>query len=84
MLRRMRQAPLSAQSDNDRRVARLQSWVNDLRRRMDSAEATQAREVYLDALRHAPDDYCLHENFASFLVATGGVPGAAAEWPAGA
>jgi Flp pilus assembly protein TadD len=80
VIRRMKQAPLSAQFNNDLRVAALQSWVGDLRRRMDAAGAAQAREVYLEALRRAPDDYCLHENFASFLVATGDVPGAVAQW----
>jgi tetratricopeptide (TPR) repeat protein len=80
MIRRMRQVPLSAQFNNDHRVAALQSWVADLRRRMDAAGAAQAREVYLEALRRAPDDYCLHENFASFLVVTGDVPGAVAQW----
>jgi tetratricopeptide (TPR) repeat protein len=80
MIRRMKQAPLSAQFNNTDRVATLQSKLDELRRRMDAAGAAQAREVYLDALRRAPDDYCLHENFASFLVATGDVPGAVAQW----
>src|ERR1035438_2956108 len=80
MIRRMKQAPLSAQFNNGHRVAALQSWVGDLRRRMDAAGAAQAREIYLDALRRAPDDYCLYENFASFLVAMGDVPGAAGQW----
>lgn len=80
MIRRMKQAPLSAQFNNGNRVAALQARVDDLRRRMDAAGAAQAREVYLDALRRWPDDYCLHENFASFLVATGDVPGAVAQW----
>jgi tetratricopeptide (TPR) repeat protein len=80
MVRRMKQAPLSAQSNNDRRMAALQARVNDLRRGMDAAGAAQAREIYLDAIRRAPDDYGLHENFASFLVATGDAPGATAQW----
>jgi tetratricopeptide (TPR) repeat protein len=80
MIRRMKQAPLSAQFNNGDRVAALQSWEADLRRRMDAASAARAREVYLDALRRWPDDYSLHENFASFLVATGDVPGAIAQW----
>ena len=80
MIRRMKQAPLSAQFNNDHRVAALQSRVGDLRRRMDAAGAAQARDVYQEALRCSPDNYCLHENFASFLVATGDVPGAASQW----
>ena len=80
MIRRMKQAPLSAQFNNGDRVAALQSWEADLRRRMDAPGTAQAREVYLEALRHAPDDHCLRENFASFLVATGDVPGAVAQW----
>ena len=80
MVRRMKQAPLSAQSNNDRRMAALQGRVNDLRRGMDASGAAQAREIYLDAIRRAPDDYGLHENFASFLVATGDAAGATAQW----
>ena len=80
MVRRMKQAPLSAQSNNDRRMASLQGRVNELRRGMDTAGAAQAREIYLDAIRRAPEDYGLHENFASFLVATGDAAGATAQW----
>ena len=80
MVRRMKQAPLSAQSNNDRRMAALQARVDELRRAMDAARAAQAREIYLDAIRRAPDDYGLHENFASFLVATGDAAGATAQW----
>jgi tetratricopeptide (TPR) repeat protein len=80
MIRRMKQAPLSAQSNNDRRVAALQSRVSECRTRMDAVAVAQAREGYLKAIGRVPEDYCLRENFASFLVATGDPAGAAAQW----
>ena len=80
MLRRMKQPPLSAQSNNSRRLETLQAWDTDLRRRMDATSAARARALFLEATQRVPDDYCLHENFASFLVATGDLPGAAAQW----
>jgi tetratricopeptide (TPR) repeat protein len=47
---------------------------------MDGTAAAKAREIYLEAIQHAPEDYCLSENFGSFLVATGDIPGAVAQW----
>jgi tetratricopeptide (TPR) repeat protein len=80
MLHRYQQPPLNGQSNNGSRIQALQAKVNEWHSRMDSAAAAKARELYLDAIRRAPDDYCVHENFASFLAATGDVQGAAAEW----
>ena len=80
MLRRMSQAPLSEQSNNQNRMAALQKQVEELRATMNPASALEAREMYLEAIRRAPDDYAVRENFASFLVATGDLQGAAAQW----
>jgi tetratricopeptide (TPR) repeat protein len=80
MLRRMRQPPLNSQSNNSRRIAALQSWVNELRRGMNPASAASAHEAYLETIRRMPEDYCVRENFASFLVANGDLPGAADQW----
>jgi len=80
MVRRMQQPPLSGQENNQHRVQDLDAKVNKLRTRMTPENAQQARELYLAAIKRAPDDYCLHENFASFLVSVGDIAGAANEW----
>ncbi|PWU14746.1 MAG: hypothetical protein C5B50_16625 [Verrucomicrobia bacterium] len=80
MVRRMRQPPLSAQSNNELRTAELESQIARFRLHMDAAGAEQARKIYLESIQRWPDDYTLHENFATFLVASGDVPGAAAQW----
>jgi tetratricopeptide (TPR) repeat protein len=80
VLHRYQQPPLSGQSNNGSRMQALQSKITEWHSRMDSAAAAKARELYLEAIGRAPDDYCLHENFASFLAATGDLPGAAAQW----
>lgn len=84
VIRRMQRAPLSAQSNNARRLATLQTQVKEIRQRMDAAAAVKAREIYLEALKRAPDDFYLHENYADFLVATDDFKqAAAAARPAG-
>ena len=80
VLRRLGHAPLSSQSNNRRRVEALQSRQQTLREKMDGAAAAQAREVYEEALKRAPDDHYLHEVFADFLEAVGDYPRAMAEW----
>ncbi len=77
---RLHQPPLSSQFDNARRLQALESEMKELRLRMDAAAATKAREIYVDALQRAPDDYLLHENFAQFLESTGDFKQATAEW----
>ena len=67
ILRRVQQPPFSGQSGNAQRVARLQGEIDGLRLRLTSEAATQARETYLQALRRAPEDFRLHENYAEFL-----------------
>ncbi|MDB6110397.1 MAG: hypothetical protein JWR69_2147 [Pedosphaera sp.] len=80
VMRRMHEAPLSDQSNNGMRLETLRNQANGLRQRMDAPAAAQAREVYVNALKASPDDYFLHENFAEFLVATGDLKQATAEW----
>ena len=80
VLRRLGQPPLSGQSNNGRRVEALEKWRRTLRDSMDGAAASQAREVYREALKRAPDDHYLHEAFADFLEAVGDYPRAMAEW----
>jgi tetratricopeptide (TPR) repeat protein len=80
MIRRMQQPPLGAQANNGQRQESLRAWLNEMHGRMDAASAAKAREGFQAALKRTPDDYCLRENFATFLVATGDVPGAVAQW----
>lgn len=80
MLERFRQAPLSQQSNNSQRAETLQAQIKSWRSRMDGAAAAKARELYVEDIQRAPSDYCLSENFASFLVATGDLAGAVAQW----
>ena len=48
---------------------------------MDTAGAqANARGIYQDALKHMPDDYFLHENFAEFLESIGDLKQAVSEW----
>jgi tetratricopeptide (TPR) repeat protein len=69
VLQRMQRPPFSGQSGNAQRVAQLQGEIEGLRKQLTSAAAVPARETYLKALRRAPDDFRLHENYAEFLEA---------------
>ncbi len=80
VIRRMRQPPFTGQSNSARRLASLQAWLKEVRQRMNTNTAAQARAVYLAALKQAPDDHRLHENYAEFLEAVGDLPGATAQW----
>jgi tetratricopeptide (TPR) repeat protein len=75
VLRRLQRPPFSGQSGHAPQVARLQREIDSVRQRLNVAAAPQAREVYQRALRRAPEDYRLHENYAEFLEAL-------REWPA--
>lgn len=80
VIRRMQQPPFTGQSNHAQRLASLRAWLREVRARMDTNAAAGAREVYVAALRQAPDDHRLHENFAEFLEAVGDLPAATAEW----
>jgi tetratricopeptide (TPR) repeat protein len=77
---RLQQPPFSSQLDNDRRLSIFRSQMTDLGRRMDEPARVSAREIYTDALKRAPEDYLLHENFAEFLDLTGDIKQATTEW----
>ncbi|HVM49560.1 MAG TPA: hypothetical protein VMU04_16140, partial [Candidatus Acidoferrum sp.] len=66
VMNRLHRPPFNAQSNNERRLAALQAQATACQRRMSRAAAAQARADFLDALRRAPDDHWLHENFAEF------------------
>ena len=81
VIKRLHDPPLSLQANNAERVAALQAQVDELRKRMSVPEATNAaREIYAEALRLAPDDYYLHENYGAFLALTQETSQAVAEW----
>lgn len=78
--RRMQQSPLSGQFNNEQRLRTLSEQEAELRKRMDADAAQKAREIYIEALRMAPEDYYLLENFAYFLTDRGDISGAVEQW----
>ena len=80
VIQRMRQPPLSMQSNNVQRIKALRDSMDRIHARMTDGAQIEARETYLDALKRSPSDHFLHENFAAFLTATGDLEGAIAEW----
>ena len=71
VIERRQQPPFSGQANNAARLGALQAAKTEMRQHMDSAAAKAARELYTQALRQAPGDPYLHENFADFLQAQG-------------
>jgi tetratricopeptide (TPR) repeat protein len=80
VLDRMARPPLASQANNDGRVALLQAQLQKAKDQTKPELRPSAREVYLDAIRRAPDDYYLHEGFAEFDELTGDLVGAAEQW----
>ena len=78
--RRLQQPPLSRQANNARRLAAFTAQAAGLRKQMDPAAARLAREVYLEALRQAPDDVYVLKNFGYFLSDVGDIAGAIEQW----
>ena len=79
LIQRFNKPPLSSQSNNARRLEALQSEENELRRRVSPAAMSNACEVYVEAIQHAPDDYWLHAYFGEFLGSCGDVKQALAQ-----
>ena len=78
--RRYEQPPLSGQANNSERLRVLAAWEQTVHERMDTNSVAKARQLYLEAIQRAPEDYYLRENFADFLLAVGESQQAAAEW----
>jgi tetratricopeptide (TPR) repeat protein len=78
--RRLRQPPLSAQLNNEQRLRGFSDEVVALRKQMDDNAAQRARAVYVEALRIAPDDDYILENFAYFLADRDDLKGAIEQW----
>lgn len=79
MIRRLKLPPFSAQEGNTDRLAYLRAQADATHRRMAATPAEEVRETYLAALKRAPNDFRLHENFAEFLEVTGDLKAATAE-----
>jgi tetratricopeptide (TPR) repeat protein len=77
---RLHRPPLNGQFNNGERIARMQEQISQLRRRMSAATATEARAGFEAAIRGAPGDHWLHENFAGFLESVGDLKEATAQW----
>jgi tetratricopeptide (TPR) repeat protein len=79
ILGRIQRPPFSGQSGSAQRMARLQGEIDELRRHLTNEAAARAQEVYLRALRRAPENFRLHENYAEFLEARKDLKAAIAE-----
>jgi tetratricopeptide (TPR) repeat protein len=80
MIDRVHRPPLSDQSNNSERMQLLRDEAKELRQRMKPTTAQQAAEIYLAAIKRAPQDHFLHENFAEFLESVGDLKLAVAQW----
>jgi protein O-GlcNAc transferase len=79
ILWRISNPPFSGQSGNAQQIARVKSQIDELRARLTNEAAPKAQEIYSRALRRAPENYRLHENYAEFLEVTRQLPLAIAE-----
>jgi tetratricopeptide (TPR) repeat protein len=80
MLARVVEAPYTNQVHAGARLQRLWEERGRAREGFDPSARAEARPLYEDAIRRAPQDHRLHENFAEYLEATGDLAGAVAEW----
>lgn len=71
MVMRYSKAPMTNQFDNTDQVARLQRRMNDLKARLTMQELSRMAEVYRSAIKAAPEDWVLHENYATVLERSG-------------
>jgi tetratricopeptide (TPR) repeat protein len=78
---RLEHPPLSVQFNHAERLQVLTEWQTELRRRRDVTNAAStAHSIYVEALRAAPEDYCLRANFGNFLWDTGDIDQAIEQW----
>jgi tetratricopeptide (TPR) repeat protein len=80
MIDRLKRPPLSDQPNNAERMRFLRDEARELRQHVNPVAAQKAVEIYVAAIKRAPQDHLLHENFAEFLESTGDLKQAAAEW----
>jgi tetratricopeptide (TPR) repeat protein len=78
---RRQRPPLNAQFNNGQLLRALSDQAAELKRGMDSGTARmKARDIYVEALRRAPEDYFILQNFAEFLQDTGEIKPAIEQW----
>jgi len=80
VLSRLNQPLFKRQLSYGVELERVQEQIHELEQRTGAAETGRANEVYAQAVKRAPADFRLHENFAEFLEGTGDLPRAVAEW----
>jgi tetratricopeptide (TPR) repeat protein len=80
MINRLKSPPFSGQLDNAARVEQLEARARELQSRMTAASDSRADADFQAALRHAPDDWLVRENYAVFLQSIGSLPQATAQW----
>src|SRR5262249_7059909 len=64
---RIQRPPFDHQIGNAQQVVRLRGEIAKLRQGLTEDAAGRAQQVYLQALRRAPENFRLHENYAEFL-----------------
>jgi tetratricopeptide (TPR) repeat protein len=82
VLDRVNQPLFKSQLNHDVEVERVQAQIHELEQRMGVGATGRASEVYAQAIKRAPEDFRLHENFAEFLEGTGELSHAIGEWQA--
>jgi tetratricopeptide (TPR) repeat protein len=80
MIGRLQEPPLSGQLNNAGRVKKLEAGIHELQTRMTPTNAAGVSGNFQAAIRNAPDDYLLLENYAAFLQSVGDLPQATAQW----
>ena len=80
MLERFHKPPLSSQFNNPERERDLREAAKRLRERTDPTTAAKAGAAYQAAIKRAPTDHLLYENFAKFLESTKNLKPAIAQW----
>jgi tetratricopeptide (TPR) repeat protein len=80
LIGRLSAPPLSSQSNNSWRLNRLQSELARVEQGLTAERATEAGKTYEEAIRHTPQDFYLHENYAECLQLLGRIAQAADEW----
>jgi tetratricopeptide (TPR) repeat protein len=81
MAGRRERPPLNAQFNNRQLLKALSDQAAELKRGMDPGTARmKARNIYAEALRQAPDDYFIRQNFAEFLQDTREIKPAIEQW----
>ena len=80
VVERLHQPLLGSQFNNAGRLQRLREASEQLRQRANPGAAAMAGDVYLEAIKHSPEDHLLYENFAKFLESTRNLKPAIAQW----